>query len=176
MSSLRADDAGPARYADGLITLPDGTARGVETVVRLEVRAVPEGFERAGAVVGSVRQALGTATELSLPLRLAVSTMRAGLGVIEEGLRPRDRSLVEIGFADGAAITAVMGPDTVALIRRDAQIARGALDRAAAIPPPRPSSSHEETGAYDPALTSIFRYEKRNGRLRRAAVPGTPDA
>ncbi|GJE28673.1 hypothetical protein [Methylobacterium organophilum] len=170
------------RYADGLLSLPGGVVRGVEEVVRVQARGTgPDGLERAGEAAGNLRQALGQGGPRSLPLRLALSTVRAGLGLIEDGLRPDlQASPVEIGFADGSTVVALLPGEAAALIRRDAAIARGALERQArkaAVPlpappvePAAPAALPDGTGD---ALTSIFRYEKRNGRLRRVPVePG----
>lgn len=160
--------AGTARYAAGLITLPDGARRGVEEILRIapdDAVPRPGSAQRASEVAGSVREVLGTGRSLALPLRLALSTMRAGLGAIEEGLRPPDTMLFEIAFADGSTIKASMPPRTAALIRRDAEIARGALARAA-----QPAPAPETGSPADEAVASLFRYEKRNGRLRRIAA------
>ena len=77
--------------------------------------------------------------------------------------------------------------------RGDAAVARGVLDRAhertqtpapALLPPPRPvppSAPEQALGEIpgevpgEEALTSIFRYEKRNGRLRRVAASDKSD-
>lgn len=195
---------GEGRYAAGLITLPDGRVRGIEEVRDIRVLAIPgsgraEPLDRAGDVVGGLRGALAASSPASLPLRLAFSTVWAGLGVIEQGLKPPPSgSIVEIAFCDGAALTGRMPPETVALLRRDVEIAQGILARrevarpvapepAPVVPAPRPAPPRPAPPALpapataepvaeagplpDEALTSIFRYEKRNGRLRRVAVP-----
>lgn len=165
-----AEDAGQGRYAGGLIALPDGTVHGVEAIARVEAR----GAERpqAGDVVGAVRSALGAALSLPLPFRIAASSLRAGLGALEEGLRPAEGlARVTLTLRDGLVIETLMPVETATLIRRDAEIVRGALDRAGAVDrPPEPVPS---PGAETAALTSIFRYEKRNGRLRRIVEPET---
>lgn len=162
------EDAGQGRYAGGLITLPDGAVHGVETIVRVEIR----GAERpqAGDVVGAVRSALGAALSLPLPFRIAASGLRAGLGALEEGLRPAEGlAPVTLTLREGIAIETLMPIETAILIRRDAEIVRSALARAGdTLPEALPFPS---TGQETAALTSIFRYEKRNGRLRRVAVP-----
>ena len=185
--------AGSGRYAAGLIGLPGGLAYGVEAVTRIAVEDGADAAARAGLVAGSFRDALGSAHNAPLPLRLALSTMRAGLSVVEEGLRPRAGLRVEIAFEDGSVIRALMSAETVAAIRHDAAVARGVLDRAhertqtpapALLPPPRPvppSAPEQALGEIpsevpgEEALTSIFRYEKRNGRLRRVAASDKSD-
>lgn len=169
--------AGTARYAGGLLTLPDGSVRGVETITRLSVKTPEDGATRAGDVAGSLRETLGGTKPTSLPLRLALSTMRAGLGVIEEGLRPPRGVPTEIEFADGTSIMALMPIEAAALLRRDNAIARGVLDRVVEEGAPtrrEPTATTADT-APDEALTSIFRYEKRNGRLRRVAARDKAD-
>jgi len=169
--------AGEGRYASGLITLPDGQVRPIEEVACVDVRAgSAQPLDRAGAVVGGLRGALAASLPASLPLRLAFSTVRAGLGVIEEGLRPAPAgAVVEIAFSDGSTLTARMMPETAAMIGRDAEIARGVLARRQAAGPSSalmaPEPAPEIDATPDDALTSIFRYEKRNGRLRRMAMP-----
>lgn len=169
---------GSARYAAGTITLPDGSLRGVEEIARIALRDDADGStsvsRRTRSLAGSVRKALGTARTAPLPLRLALSSLRAGLGVIEDELQPREAQIHEIGFRDGGLIVARMPLETAALIRHDIETVRAASARASTIGSvalPEPSATSE---AADEALTSIFRYEKRNGRLRR--VLGKPEA
>lgn len=176
--------AGSGRYAAGLISLPGGIDYGVESVTRIEVRGTADRAARAGLVAGSFREALLPARTVSLPLRLAFSTMRAGLSVVEEGLRQREGLRVEIAFEDATVVHAMMAAETLTVIRHDAALARGILERsrkatqeAAApllLPPPRAVPVPQDPPD-DDVFTSIFRYEKRNGRLRRVAASAKAD-
>lgn len=163
---------GTGSYQAGLLTLPDGMARGVETIVRLSPHAAPPRSSALPGFLGSLREALPATGGLAMPARLAVSTMRAGLGVIEEGLTPdpTQPAAVEIDFADGTTIVARMRPEVIASLRRDREVALGALDRASRSDPRMAEETAEAQEAGE-ALTSIFRYEKRNGRLRRVTEP-----
>ena len=162
---------GRAHYASGLIHLPDGSLRGVEEIVSIEARRdrgrVAEASRKTSDLAGSVREALASTKPISLPLRLALSTVRAGLGAIEEGLRPAVDTTFDIRFTDGASIAALMPLQTAVSIQRDAEIARSAIRRAL---PHTSEPLPPNENATDDALTSIFRYEKRNGRLRRIAA------
>ncbi|GEP08608.1 hypothetical protein [Methylobacterium gnaphalii] len=176
MSGFSIDEgpcgAGAGSYEAGLFTLPDGTARGVETIARLSRRSAPSRGSALPGFLGSLRKALPTAGRLAMPARLAVSTVRAGLGVIEEGLGPDqdEPAVVEIAFADGTMIVARMPPALIAALRRDREVALGALGRAA-VGKPAPTEESVEAQEASEALTSIFRYEKRQGRLRRVTEP-----
>lgn len=238
--------SGPGRYAGGVLTLPDGSAHGVETLLDIQVHDDRPGLQRTtGSLAGSLRDALGGARNpLPLPLRLAVSGVRAGLGAIEEGLNRAEGVRAHLVFAQGRSVAALVRPELVELMRRDAALIRAALERRpagplliehrpadvpreplriappqvsepvsehvsprdpeqvsaqaglhagpqaspqiseqppaapAAAPPSEPTEPVEaaasEAGAEaGTALTSIFRYEKRNGRLRRVQVTET---
>ncbi|MBB3902637.1 hypothetical protein [Methylobacterium brachythecii] len=173
MSGFSVDDgacgAGAGSYEAGLLTLPDGTARGVETIARLSPSAPRSRRGTLPGFLGSLRDALPSSGRLAMPARLAVSTMRAGLGVIEEGLTPdvAQPIAVEIAFADGTTIVVRMPPGLIAALHRDREVALGALARVSAGPAVETAEAREASEA----LTSIFRYEKRNGRLRRIAEP-----
>ena len=172
-ASATGTDAGQGRYEGGLITLPDGSVHGIETVLRVKMR---DGETRAQAsdVVGALRSALA-ALSLPPPFRVAASGLRAGLGAIEDGLRPAEGlAEVTITLEDHAPIVALMPVETAILLRRDAELVRGALGRTdERKPEPKAAPSPD---AEAEALTSIFRYEKRNGRLRRiAAIEAKPD-
>lgn len=168
--------AGTGSYLRGLLTLSNGETRGVEAIARLTPR--DEGArgraasQRLPGFLDTVRNVLPAAARLPMPARLAVSTVRAGLGVIEEGFAPEGAApvSVEIAFGDGASLVARMAPALIAALRRDREIALGVVARAgrADIAPP---AAPPDDGATTEALTSIFRYEKRNGRLRRVAEP-----
>lgn len=169
--------AGSGSYEAGLLTLSNGQARGVEDIARLSVCG-DAGKKQAASqklpdFLGTLRGALPAPGRLPMPARLAISTVRAGLGVIEEGFAPDgvDPSAVEIAFDDGMTIVARMSAGLIAMIRRDRDIALNAIARAtrAAVAPVE--QPQEADGSAD-ALTSIFRYEKRNGRLRRVAEAG----
>ena len=166
------DGSGTASYDAGVITLSNGARHGVEDVVRLTVRSgIPA--QTLPDLLGTLRGALPQSGRLPMPMRLAVSTVRAGLGAIEEGLAPGggDVVTVEIGLGNGTTIVARMPPGLAATLRRDREVVLAALARTSrALPSP---VAAEAPGAEGPveALTSIFRYEKRNGRLRRVAAP-----
>ncbi len=183
---------GAAIYRDGLFTLPDGAERGIETLRRVEVEAEGSDIQSTtSALAGSLRGMLDPPA-LALPWRLAVSGMRAGLGAIEEGLRRPDGVRVALTFMDEALIVARMAPDLAEQIAREAALVRAAFERAdrsatapaalpapvLALPPPAAAAEPAPTAPVAPAaseadeaaLTSIFRYEKRNGRLRRVPV------
>ena len=160
---------GTGSYEAGLVTLANGEAHGVEQIARLTQRSdVLRKLPAIPGFLGSLRSLLPAAGRLSMPARLAVSTVRAGLGVVEEGFAPdgAEPLPIAIAFADGRSVVARMPSDLIALIRRDREIALGALARQ-----DRPGLSAPDEAATTEALTSIFRYEKRNGRLRRVSEP-----
>lgn len=164
--------SGTGSYEAGLIVLPDGVERGVETVAGITLREEGAPATRLLGLLGTLRGVLPEPGRQPMPMRLAVSTIRAGLGVIEEELAPggSDPVAAELVFTDGSAILARMPPDLVSTIRRDREIARAALARSARPAVPPPAAQHREADA----PTSIFRYEKRNGRLRRVVDAGKP--
>ncbi|GEO99606.1 hypothetical protein [Methylobacterium haplocladii] len=172
--------AGTGSYACGLLTLANGEARGVEAVASLTAREDATrrsaASQRVPGFLDTLRGALPASTRLSMPARLAVSTVRAGLGVIEEGFAPGgdDLEIVEVAFSDGASLVARMPAELVAAIRHDREIALGVLARSGRtqIVPAEAMSEADDSAE---ALTSIFRYEKRNGRLRRVIEAG-PDS
>lgn len=181
--------AGAGAYEAGLFTMPDGSVRGIEDLVSLTTAGdAPADPHWADQIVGGLRSALASTVRLPLPLDLAASTVRAGLDALGEGLHRR--ATMEARFADGSSLVAVVEAGTVSLVRNDRAVillaqARGALPGAAAgVPAELPGSAPPEGGAIrageagaeaaDAALTSIFEYEKRGGRLRRVPAAQGP--
>lgn len=157
---------GPARYEAGLFALPDGSRRGIETLSDLQ-----PGDASGSQTLASLRNTLPRPGALPLPLRLAVSSLRAGLSVAEEGIAPGGTLPLTLRFADGLILTVRMPPALADAIRRDRELVAGVLARAGnpsvILAEPVPELAPDTT---DTSLTSIFRYEKRGGRLRRVAI------
>ncbi|NEU12812.1 hypothetical protein G3T14_11785 [Methylobacterium sp. BTF04] len=169
-------DAEPAAYAEGLLRLPNGNILGVEDLSDLSVTDNPEtGPQRRVAVVRGLRSALSAVGPLPRPLNLAASFVGLGLGVI--GGDVQAGVSLQARFPDGTRVVIVADPATAAQMMRDREVIRLAALRRTAIPPapvvlalPAP----EPEQAAERALTSIFEYEKRKGRLRRLAIAKAP--
>jgi hypothetical protein len=181
MSEIRitagAWDAEAGAYAEGLLRLPNGDILGVEELLDLSVADGSEaGPQRRVAVVRGLRSALSAVGPLPRPLDLAASFVGLGLGVI--GGDVRAGLSLQARFPDGTRVVIVADPATAAQMMRDREVIRlAALRRNAvpaapvvlALPAPEPEQAAER------ALTSIFEYEKRKGRLRRLTVAKAPD-
>lgn len=183
MSEIRISagswEAGTGSYEAGLLRLPNGDVRGVEDLVDLSVAAPPDTRRRAG-IAGGLRSALTAVGPLPRPLDLAASVVGFGLGLVGGG----GATSLQARFSDDATAVIVTDPATAALIVRDREVVRLAAARLAATPPapallpapalalPAPERPQRDA---DRALTSIFEYEKRKGRLRRLAVAREPD-
>ncbi len=158
---------GAATYEDGLFHLPNGETRAIEDVTQFDP---PAGGGRSphwsGDIVRGLQGALSTTTKaLPSPFGFAASFVGLGLDAFEASA-----DTLSITFADGAAATLVAGPETVAVIRRDREVVGRALQRRAPAPLPAPEPAFPAPDPSDPILTSMFRYEKRKGRLRRIAT------
>lgn len=169
---------GVGTYKAGLFTMPGGAVRGVEDLMSMTTQGeVSDEPHWAGQIVGGLRGALAAAVRLPRPLGLAASTVTAGLGAIGDGLHRR--ATLEAAFADGSTLVAVTEAGVVSLIRNDREVVCRAQARSAlpSLPTALPAGDTGDDAAFrargtaadaaDAALTSIFEYEKRNGRLRR---------
>lgn len=162
--------AGPGQYRAGCLILPDGTTRGIETVATLSGSSPGGGASGLSAgIVGSLNALLPGQGGRALPLRLALAGMRAGLGAVADELAPGGAATTEIVFQDGTRIEAALRPDERAVLLHDRDLALGVLARRQS-----PAASADLDPAQQEALTSIFRYEKRQGRLRRVTGSETP--
>ena len=167
---------GVGRYETGLFTLPDGSEHGVECLETFTFRneIALEG-RWADEIVGGIRGAIGATAHL--PLRLAALGASKGIGLIDRAIRPE--AVLEARFNDGTRVVAATEASVIHQIRNDCDVVRQARSRGIIA-----TRSHEAslsdaseiqtTITVDPAaqsdstsLASIFRYEKRKGRLRR---------
>lgn len=169
-------EAGDGTYEAGLLRLPNGEVRGLEECVELSIQNCSEtGARRRAGIVGGLRSALSAAGPLPQPLDLAASFVGLGLGALGGDLHAL--LSVTARFGDGAHAAIVTDPATAAAMMRDREVIhlallrRSALHRAEVPALPAPEAEREA----DRALTSIFEYEKRKGRLRRLAVAKAPD-
>ena len=168
---------GVGRYETGLFTLPDGSEHGVECLETFTFRneIALEG-RWADEIVGGIRGAIGATAHLPFPLRLALGASK-GIGLIDRAIRPE--AVLEAVFNDGTKVVAATEASVIHQIRNDCDVVKQARSRGIIA-----TRSHEAslsdaseiqmTITVDPAaqsdstsLASIFRYEKRKGRLRR---------
>jgi hypothetical protein len=158
---------GTGSYELGVLHLPGGGARAVEEVVSVTVQGERSPAPRwSGEIVRGLQGALAQAGGLRQPLGLAASMVGAGLGLFDRTVR------FTAAFADGTSALIEAEAGLPALIDRDREIVRLARLRQAPAAEPAASPENEEAGkAADSALSAVFEYEKRNGRLRRVAAP-----
>ena len=169
---------GAGTYETGLLHLPDGQARGVEDLDALEIADGPALQRRAG-IAGGLSTALDATGPLPRPLGLAAAFVGLGLGALGGTLHAT--ASLQARFSDGARVRIETDPATAAAMVRDWDVVRRALLRREApaqrlLAPPAvpplalPAPEHDSA----PALTSIFQYEMRKGRLRRLASGKAP--
>ncbi len=155
---------GAGAYELGIFHLPDGGTRAVEEVVSLTVEGERSPAPRwSGEIVRGLQGALAQAGSFRQPLGLAASVMGAGLGLFDRTVR------FTAAFADGSSARIEAEAGLPALIDRDREVVR--LARLRQAPTAEPSADAEAGKAADSALSAVFEYEKRNGRLRRVAAP-----
>lgn len=192
MSEIRitagAWETGIGAYEAGLLHLPNGEVRGFEDLADLSVKNGSEPQGRRAGLFGGLRSALHAAGPLPRPLDLAASVVGLGLGVIGGDLHAQVS--LQARFSDGASAVILTDPATAASMIRDREMIRLALQRRDASRPghadqelqerremsgrailPAPDAERDA----DRALTSIFEYEMRKGRLRRLAAAKSPD-
>lgn len=169
---------GVATYENGVFRFPNGEARGVEDLTDLGL--APESTPEAhwsGDIVRGLQGALATSTKaLPSPFGFAASFVGLGLDVLESSANTA--ATLPITFSDGASATMAADGAVAALIRRDREVVRLALERVAPAPAVQPAPAPEPIvstpNPNDPTLTSMFQYEKRKGRLRRVVTETTP--
>lgn len=155
---------GGGTYEDGLFTMPDGTTRGVETVLSLDLpEATAASSHWTGDLLRGLQGALASARTLPHPVSVAASAVGFGLGAFEA--KP-PTVLLRVSFADGADAEIEAAADLATLLARDLAFARALLARQALHAPPPVFGGDDDA---DRAMTAMFEYEKRNGRLRRKA-------
>ena len=175
-----SDATGPGDYETGLLHLPGGATRGVEDLVDLVIEDSAASPRRAGIAVG-LRSALHAAGPLPRPFDLAASFVGLGLGALGGTLHAT--ITLRARFSDGASARIATDPETAAAMMHDWTVVRLALMRREAgaptqrrlTPPVAPLALPAPEPDAAPALTSIFQYEMRKGRLRRLASGKVPE-
>ncbi|WP_027173928.1 hypothetical protein [Methylobacterium sp. 10] len=168
---------GVATYDNGVFRFPNGDIRGVEDLsdLGLPTEAAPEPHW-SGDIVRGLQGALATSTKgLPSPFGFAASFVGLGLDVLES--TATTAATLPITFTDGASATMAADGAVAALILRDREVVRLALERRAPAPAvqsvPEPEPTVPAPDPTDPTLTSMFQYEKRKGRLRRVVTEKT---
>jgi len=171
---------GPGTYEAGLLHLPGGATRGVEDLVDLVTEDGADPKRRAG-IAGGLRSALNAAGPLPRPFDLAASFVGLGLGALGGTLHAV--TTLRARFSDGASARIATDPETAAAMMHDREVVRLALRRREAgapaqrrlAPPVAPLALPAPEPDAAPALTSIFQYEMRKGRLRRLSSDKAPE-
>ncbi|MCC0806770.1 hypothetical protein FPV16_11130 [Methylobacterium sp. W2] len=169
---------GVATYEDGVFRFPNGDTRGVEDLSDFGTPPEPAPEPHwSGDIVRGLQGALATSTKgLPAPFGFAASFVGLGLDVLDPSASTV--ATLPIKFSDGASATLAADGAVAALIRRDREVVRLALERVAPAPAIQPAPAQEPMvpapGLSDPTLTSMFQYEKRKGRLRRVVTETTP--
>ncbi|CAA2107131.1 hypothetical protein MBUL_04008 [Methylobacterium bullatum] len=169
---------GVATYENGVFRFPNGEVRGVEDLADpgLSPETTPEAHW-SGDIVRGLQGALATSTKaLPSPFGFAASFVGLGLDVLESSATTT--AALPISFSDGASATMAADGAVAAIILRDREVVRLALERRAPAPAAQPAPAPEPmlpaSDPNDPTLTSMFQYEKRKGRLRRVVTEKTP--
>lgn len=140
---------GAGAYEAGLFTLPDGSCRPVEAVAAIESQGGVS--ERAGwgeSVLGNLKGGLGLASNLDISGGLALAASVIGAGLPEGAGGPRERTILEVAFADGTSFIAVADVGLSVLIANDREVVGRAFARFAAGSLPAPA----EPAAIGPQL------------------------
>lgn len=176
MTAIRITDGGcgvgAGTYEDGVFTMPDGTQRGAETLSAVQGPATgepPAHWSRD--VLRGLQGAVASARVLPAPLSVAASAF--GLGIDVLAAKPA-AVVLRVSFMDGAEAVIEADAALAGLVERDRAVIRAALSRQAPAVQPSPPIDPAAFVAAERATTSMFEYEKRNGRLRRVPGKETP--
>lgn len=167
--------AGIASYEDGVFAMPDGTLRGAETLSAIEgPEADAPASHWSGEILRGMQGAMASAKGLPAPLSVAASAV--GLGIDVFAGKPAAVS-VRATFTDGAEAVIEANAAFAALIERDRAVIRAALSRQVPVVQPAEQpvpADPAPVAAAEQATTSMFEYEKRNGRIRRVSGNASP--